>query len=45
MFKRGINKEFSTPREAFAALIGKVSGKGTWENNPLVWVYEFELVD
>ena len=38
-------KLFPTPREAFAALINKVSGKGTWESNPLVWVYEFELVD
>ena len=36
---------FYTPREAFAALIDKVSGKGTWESNPMVWVYEFELVD
>ena len=34
---------FYTPREAFAALIDKVSGKGTWDSNPLVWVYEFEL--
>lgn len=31
-------------REAFAALIDKVSGKGTWESNPYVLVYEFELV-
>lgn len=31
-----------TPREAYAALIDKVSGKGTWESNPYVWVYEFE---
>lgn len=31
-------------REAFAALIDKVSGKGTWESNPWVFVYEFELV-
>lgn len=36
---------YNTPREAFAALIDKVSGKGTWESNPIVWVYEFELVD
>lgn len=36
---------FYTPREAFAALIDKVSGVGTWGSNPLVWVYEFELVD
>ena len=36
---------FDTPREAFAALIDKVSGKGTWESNPYVFVYEFELID
>lgn len=33
-----------TPREAYAALIDKVSGKGTWNSNPYVWVYEFELI-
>mgnify|MGYP002684803675 CR=1 FL=1 len=32
-------------QEAFAYLIDKVSGKGTWESNPYVFVYEFELVD
>lgn len=32
------------PREAFAALIAKVSGKGIWKRNPWVFVYEFELV-
>lgn len=37
-------KLFDTPREAYAALIDKVSGKGTWENNPYVFVYDFELV-
>lgn len=36
---------FDTPREAFTALIDKVSGKGTWESNPFVWVYEFRLID
>lgn len=35
----------STLREAFAALIDKVSGKGTWDKNPYVFVYEFELVE
>lgn len=34
-----------TPREAFAALIDKVSGRGTWNSNPIVWCYSFELVD
>ena len=35
---------FYEPRAAFAALIDKVSGKGTWERNPWVFVYEFELI-
>lgn len=33
-----------SPREAFAYLIDKVSGKGAWESNPWVFVYEFELI-
>lgn len=40
-----ILKIFGSPQKAFAALIDKVSGKGTWDSNPMVWVYEFELVD
>lgn len=36
---------FDTPREAYGALINKVSVKGTWESNPWVFVYDFELVD
>lgn len=36
---------FDNPRNAFAALIDKVSGRGTWDKNPLVWCYSFELVD
>lgn len=35
---------FDTPREAFASLIDRVSGRGTWASNPWVVVYEFELV-
>lgn len=35
---------YETPREAYATLIDMVSGKGTWESNPWVFVYEFELV-
>lgn len=34
-----------TPREAYAKLIDKVSGKGTWNKNPYVWVYDFELTE
>lgn len=33
-----------TPREAYAALIDKINGKGTWVINPYVFVYEFKLV-
>lgn len=35
---------FDDHREAFASLIDKVSGRGTWGQNPWVVVYEFELV-
>lgn len=37
-------KWFDTPREAFASLIDKVSGRGTWDRNPFVWRIEFEMV-
>lgn len=42
--KKGTAVEFDTPRKAFASLIDRVSGKGTWASNPWVVVYEFELV-
>ena len=32
------------PHEAFRVLIDKMSGKGTWNRNPWVFVYSFELV-
>ena len=32
------------PRMLFADLIDRISGRGTWNRNPLVYVYEFELV-
>jgi hypothetical protein len=32
-------------QQAFAFLIDKVSGKGTWESNPFVFAYEFVLFD
>lgn len=38
------NSSFRTAKEAYAALIDKISGKGTWESNPYVFVYDFELV-
>lgn len=35
----------TTPREVYANLIDRISGKGTWESNPYVFVYDFELMD
>ena len=45
MFKYDGKEEFIHPKAAFAALINKVSGNGTWDRNPWVFVYEFELVN
>lgn len=36
---------FPSAREAFWYLIDCISGKGTWESNPWVVAYSFELVD
>ena len=36
---------FRTPRAAFASLIDRIGKRGTWESNPLVFVYEFERFD
>ena len=35
---------FSHIKEAFASLIDGVSGKGTYERNPYVFAYTFELI-
>lgn len=37
------NSSFHTPQEAYASLIDRISGKGTWASNPYVFVYEFKL--
>ena len=34
-----------SPLEAYTVLIDEVSGKGTWNSNPYVFVYDFELID
>lgn len=39
------NSWFRTPQDAYASLIDRISGKGTWESNPYVFVYDFELID
>lgn len=33
-----------TPRKAFVALADRIFKKDTWEKNPFVFVYEFELI-
>lgn len=35
----------TTPREVYANLIDRISGKGTWESNSYLFVYDFELMD
>lgn len=37
-------KNYRTPKDAFACLIDKVSGKGTWDSNLWVFAYTFELL-
>lgn len=39
------NSSFCTPQQAYASLIDRISGKGTWESNTYVFVYDFELID
>ena len=36
-----VNSSFRTPQEAYASLIDRISGKGTWDYNPYVFVYDF----
>lgn len=40
----GFNVTFNEQRTAFAHLINKVSRKDVWEENPYVFVYDFELI-
>jgi hypothetical protein len=40
----GIDGSFTNPLSAFVGLINRISGRKTWESNPWVFVYEFELV-
>lgn len=44
-YYKGDIQPYCTPREAFAALIDKISGRGTWNNNLYTFAYEFELID
>ena len=41
---KSVKDVHDTPQEAFAHLINKVSRKDVWQENPYVFVYDFELV-
>lgn len=43
-YKFESEKYFCSAKNAFKHLIEKVSGKGTWDSNPWVFVYDFELI-
>jgi len=43
-FGEKITTWYDSPREAFAALIDRISGRGTWQRNPWVYAYTFELI-
>lgn len=43
-FGEKITTWYNSPREAFAALIDRISGRGTWQRNPWVYAYTFELI-
>ena len=45
-WKNGFDKlMYNSPREAYSALIDKINGKGTWDSNPFVWVYDYRLIE
>ena len=37
-------ESYDTPIEAYAELIDKINGNGTFQRNPFVWVYDFKLL-
>ena len=43
-YKFKSKKYFCSAKYAFKHLIDKTCGKGTWQSNPYVFVYDFELI-
>ncbi len=43
-YVEGDNQPYITARRAYEMLINKINGKDTWQSNPWVWVYEYELI-
>ena len=45
-YKNGAdNEDYYEAQEAYAALIDSINGKGTWDSNPWVWVYDYKLLN
>jgi hypothetical protein len=45
-YGNGVSEDhFTDKREAYAEFVDKIHGKGTWERDPFVWVYEFKLTN
>lgn len=42
--KKIFHADLDTPRKAYAELIDKIIGKGTWALNPWTFVYDFKLI-
>ncbi len=42
-YREGVPRDIEDPRAFFAELIDRINGKGTWNRNPMVYAYAFEL--
>lgn len=42
---KGKIRKYLTAKDAYRDLINSIDGKDTWNNNPWVWVYDYELID
>jgi len=45
-FVNGLDGVFyGTSKQAYAALFDSINGKGAWESNPYVWIYDYILAN
>lgn len=42
-YKKEYTHYSETAHEAYANIFDIINGKGTWDNNPYIWVYDFKL--